>query len=376
MHLVHIARPPRPPHSATVDARPTEPADCIRSFVFWANLAAQEASGDAAASTSPGRVVQRLQGSSESQTYLFAVVDGNSTLGEVSELGLPLIPAVEPSPELDYLGFIHISLPLLEERDGAEIECVLCDLPLPGEPLDGKGQKVAEWMGTKALELARQLGRTVAHVGLLHPPGTDPDYDAMGSTYRELGFTQKHAEHQLVMDIPESPVAALLPAGITARAWPDYDIPEDFINEVMRLLSLASKDAETGDLTVEPIVWTRTRLREAHSRLRSRRGHTLLVALTAEEGNILTLAEMARHEDANPEVCEWTLTVTDRPHRRRGLAQLAKLTALHEVARYWPQARRCYCSVAAKDEAMNAIYRDLGARELSRSSAWELFLKD
>ena len=123
MHLVHIARPPRP-HASAADARSKEPADCIRSFVFWANLAAQEASGDAAASTSPGRVVQRLQGSSESQTYLFAVVDGDSTLGEVSELGLPLIPAVDPSPELDYLGFIHISLPLLEEREAAEIECV------------------------------------------------------------------------------------------------------------------------------------------------------------------------------------------------------------------------------------------------------------
>ena len=125
MHLVHIARPPRPPHSPTTHAQPSEPADCIRSFVFWANLAAQEASGDAAASTSPGRVVQRLQGSSESQTHLFAVVDGDSTLGEVSELGLPLIPSVEPSPELDYLGFIHISLPLLEEREATEIECCL-----------------------------------------------------------------------------------------------------------------------------------------------------------------------------------------------------------------------------------------------------------
>ena len=178
------------------------------------------------------------------------------------------------------------------------------------------------------------------------------------------------------MDIPESPVAALLPAGITARVWQDYDIPEGYLNEVMRLLSLASKDAETGDLTVEPIVWTRARLREAHSRLRSRRGHTLLIALTAEDGSILALTEMARHEDANPEVCEWTLTVTDRPHRRRGLAQLAKLTALHEVAGYWPRVRRCYCSVAAKDAAMNAIYRSLGARELSRSSAWELRLRD
>ena len=376
MHLVHIARPPRPPHSPTAHAQPSEPADCIRSFVFWANLAAQEASGDAAASTSPGRVVQRLQGSSESQTHLFAVVDGDSTLGEVSELGLPLIPAVEPSPELDYLGFIHLSLPLLEERETAEIECVLCDLPLPGQELEEEGQKVAEWMGIKALELARKLGRTIAHVGLLHPPGTDPDYDVMGSVYRQLGFKHRHAERQLVMDIPESPVAALLPAGITSQAWADYDIPESYLDEVMRLLTLASQDAETGDLTVEPIVWTRTRLREAHSRLRSRRGHTLLIALTSEEGKILALAEVARHEDANPEVAEWTLTVTDRPHRRRGLAQLAKLTALHAVARHWPQVRRCYGSVADKDEAMNAIYRRLGARELSRSCAWELRLRD
>ncbi len=35
---------------------------------------------------------------------------------EVGELGFTTIPAVEPSPELDFDGFIHISLPLLEGR--------------------------------------------------------------------------------------------------------------------------------------------------------------------------------------------------------------------------------------------------------------------
>ncbi|MBK4141842.1 GNAT family acetyltransferase [Corynebacterium macginleyi] len=366
MHLVQVARP-----TQIADA---EPADCIRSFVFWANLAAQEASGDAAASTSASRVVHRLQGSGESQTYLFTVVDGPSTLGPVSELGLPQISATAPSPELDYVGFIHISLPLLEERNTAEMECVLCDLPLPGEPLDAKGLKVATWMGNAALKLIQQLGRTIAHVGLLHPPDTAPEYDAMAEVYQSLGFTQRHSERQLAIDIPEQPVAALFPPGLSAAVWRDYDIPGEHIDDVMRLLTVASADADTGTLSAEPIVWSRQRLEEAHQRLQSRRGHTLLVALLDDADDILALTELARHEASDPKVCEWTLTVTDRDHRRQGLAQLAKLTALHEVNRAWPQVRRCYCSVAAGAAAMNALYARLGAREISQSSAWELRL--
>lgn len=366
MHLVQIARPPQ--------VAEAEPADCIRSFVFWANLAAQEASGDAAASTSPSRVVHRLQGSGESQTYLFAVVDGPATLGPVSELGLPQIPATAPSPELDYVGFIHISLPLLEERNAAEIECVLCDLPLPGEPLDAEGQKVATWMGDTALKITQQLGRSVAHVGLLHPPETSPEYDAMAEVYQSLGFTRRHSERQLAIDIPEHPAAALFPTGLSAAVWQDYAIPEAHIDDVMRLLTVASADADTGTLSTEHIVWSRQRLEEAHQRLRSRRGHTLLVALIDDTAGIVALTELARHEAADPEVCEWTLTVTDRDHRRQGLAQLAKLTALREVNQAWPQVRRCYCSVAVGDAAMNALYARLGAREISQSSAWELHL--
>ena len=98
------------------------------------------------------------------------------------------------------------------------------------------------------------------------------------------------------------------------------------------------------------------------------------MALIDDAGGIVALTELARHEAADPEVCEWTLTVTDRDHRRQGLAQLAKLTALHEVNQAWPQVRRCYCSVAAGDAAMNALYARLGAREISQSSAWELHL--
>ena len=52
-----------------------EPSDDLRNFVFMANLAAQEATGDAAASVSVERVFSRLKGSSESDSIMLALVD-------------------------------------------------------------------------------------------------------------------------------------------------------------------------------------------------------------------------------------------------------------------------------------------------------------
>ncbi len=353
-----------PPGSASA-----EPADCLRSFVFDANLAAQEASGDPAASGSPRRVLQRLQGSTESRTYLLGLTD--SALGPAGELGLPVISAAEPSPEIDFDGFIHISLPLLEETENADIECVLAAdlLPLPGEDLEPEALDVTRALAREALRITRQLGRTTAQVGMLYPPDADHTYDPMSQAYLELGFRRKHAERQMFVEIAPTPPV------VGAQVWPDYDIPEELLDDVLRLLTLASTDAVYGDLSVEPIVWTRQRLNEAHARLRSRKAHTLLVGIV-EKGRVVALTELSRHGDADPEVCEWTLTVTDREQRRRGLATRAKQHAQYAVAHHWPDVRRAYCSVAQADPAMNALYKRLGAHVISASSAYELTVEN
>nr|WP_274716966.1 GNAT family N-acetyltransferase [Corynebacterium hesseae] len=165
-------------------------------------------------------------------------------------------------------------------------------------------------------------------------------------------------------------IAATSPV-LGAHVWPDYDIPDALLDDVLRLLTLASTDAVYGDLSVEPIVWTRQRLKEAHARLRSRGAHTLLVGIL-DQGNVVALTELSRHGDADPEVCEWTLTVTDREYRRRGFATRAKQHAQYAVAHHWPTVRRAYCSVAQADPAMNALYARLGAHVISASSAYEL----
>lgn len=367
MQLVHIT--PASPEAG-------EPADCIRAFVFSANLATQEACGDTAASTTPRRVLQSLSGSTEYRGYLFGVVDQPPILGEVSSLGFVSIPAAGPSPELDYRGFINISLPLKEDTANAEIELVLDAeyLPLPGQLLDPAGYELAQWMARTALDLVRQLGRTVVQVGLLHPAGLPPEEDAMAKVYAELGFQMRHREDQLVNEIPTATVSPLVGPGLHAEIWPDYEIPERHLDDVVRLLGVAAQDSYHGQLTVHPAPWDRQRLAQARSRIRVRRAHTLLAALVDDAGKVLALTELARQEDADPQVCEWTLTVTDRAFRGRGLGMLAKLVALDTVRDYWPQVRRAYFSLAAEDAAMSAIYAHLGAKAISGASAWELTL--
>lgn len=369
-HLVQFDSP----SPDVVNAGGWEPSDSVRTFVFMANLAAQEASGDPAASSSPERVVHRLKGSTESRTLLFGVVDGHAPLGEVGELGLPLIPTINSDQPHDFVSFIHLSLPLIEEKDNADIECVLDVefLPMPGEQLDPQGLEVTRWTVAAAQLLAGQLGRTILQTGLLHPAGTPASHDPLAAVFAEAGFEHKHTEQQMQVVLPEHPATPLLPAGLKIEVWPDYDIPDHFIDQVLELLTVASVDSVQGELSTEPIVWTRSRLKEAHGRLRDRKAHTLMVAVIEETTQtVLSLTELGRHGVADPEVSEWTITVTRRDSRRQGYAMLAKLGAINNVHRYWPQVKRTYCSVAQQEPAMNAIYRHLGARGISTSSALE-----
>ena len=171
-------------------------------------------------------------------------------------------------------------------------------------------------------------------------------------------------------------------------------VPARVISDVMQLGITGSATSMTrvlSDLPIAGLTGTlhdRFLVEESHGAAGIARAHVLGHAL----GGLVGLELARRHPPrlGDPGACRPVERAvghrqgvvqrpqprTDRPHRRRGLAQLAKLTALHEVAGYWPRVRRCYCSVAAKDAAMNAIYRSLGARELSRSSAWELRLRD
>ena len=391
LHLVQFA-PPRFPSeptadtpaatsaSATVVAAGSEgftptPSDAVRTFAFMANLYAQEVSGDPAASASPERVLHRLRGSNESQTYIFALIQGSSPLGEVSELGETLIPSTGEIPDYDYAGFIHISTSLLEEKDTADLDFVLDVgfLPLPGEEIDEESSSVASALVHHGLALAQKLGRTTYQASSLHSDDTPADADPFSNVYRQAGFSIKHAERQVRVEVPLETATVLVPTGLSTHSWLDYDIPGRYLDDVIGLLTVASEDSLTGDLSVEPIQWNRTRLAEAHARLRSRKAHTLMVALIDEKsGKVVALTELGRHAGSDPEVAEWTLTVTARERRNQQLASIVKQLALTALREHWPEVERTYASIGFEDAAMNRIFEKLSAEGISRSESWEL----
>src|SRR5699024_10895540 len=165
---------------------------------------------------------------------IFALVEGTQPLGEVSPLGVPYIPSTGECPDYDYAGFIHISVPLLEEKDTADLDLVLDVnfLPLPGQPLDDDAQHVADTLVNHGLDWEQKTARRSLQASSLHADGTPADAAPFCAAYRAAGFNIKHAERQVKVHVPEYPATVLTPAGFSAHAWLDYDIPEDFLDDV------------------------------------------------------------------------------------------------------------------------------------------------
>lgn len=363
-----------------------EPADDLRTFVFMANLAAQQATSDTAAGVSLERVFSRLRGSSESDSILLALVDGELAGAEASTsaLGHPLIPSSVPSsvpadasPLHDILGFTHLSVPLLEERDIVEFEIVLdVDfLPLPGETLTSPARAVIRTLVDAATATTRTLGRRVMQLWLMHPLAEEPGTGPLAETLRELGFDLALTEVQSVIPVPRSRPASL-PRGMRVEVVGDYSVPPHFIDDVLTLLSDASADAPHGRLVTERAVWTPRRLSDVAARVRDRGGRHLLVLLVDADGRAVALTEFMAHAGSAPDVVEQGVTFVAADHRGRGLGLDVKRWGLAAVDEAWPRAGRVYTSNPTDHPAMLRINDKLGREPVSGSSAWQLVLDE
>lgn len=303
MHLAQFAAPlrrrqPQTPQKAQQTHKLLVPSDEIRDFVLAANVAAQDATQDPAASSAPERVVSQLAGSAESATYLFALCEA-PPLGEVSELSYPLISSTDnphecgirghawPGGEPNFVGFIHLTLPLLEDTSIAEIECVLdIDLlPLPGESADEKTKQVTARLLASAEHIASQLGRSRAQITVHHPadhpPDADPFYAAILNSgyHRHLGHIQAYIPAESVTKqghvashSQQADSEAENHPGYRLVTWRDYAIADDYAPQVRELLTVASIDVPSGGMELDPVEWTPTRMEQAAQRLRARGG--------------------------------------------------------------------------------------------------------
>lgn len=364
----------------------TSPADAVRTFVFTANLAAQESSGDTASSVSPERVLHRLKGSEESDSVLLALVDeetGTTTAqDQLSELGYPLLPAVEDGSgdgegePAEYLGFVHLSLPLIEDRHVVEFECVLDVglLPIPGEELSAEGRAVFRRLLDEVEAVARRLNRTTLQVWLMHPAGQEPGEGTFARVLSGRGFLLGLTEIQGVIELADAASSpAPPPAGVACTVVDDYRVPEELTAGVLALMTAASTDVPHGGLDAGTAVWTRERLLAAAARLRDREAQNLMVVLHDGAG-VVALTEFSRHAGSDPAVAEQGVTIVAPRARGRGLGTAVKAAGLGQLRAAWPQVRRVYTSNAVSNAGMRAVNARLGVRAISVSSAWQKVL--
>lgn len=364
-----------------------EAAEVVRGFVFMANLAAQEVTGETGASVSVARALQRLAGSAESDSLLLVLAESVTDSDgydapAVSGLGYPLLSATlapgqpDPAEELEYLGYLHLSLPQLEDRQLVEFECVLdaAHLPVPGQELEPEGYDIYARLLAEAEQLAQQLDRSILQLWQTRPVEPGPGEAAIDTLLETRGYTRGLEELQGLLPLMEiSRQPAPLPAGLTHTVWHDRDLPEPLIDGVLALLRQASLDMPRGVLETEPQIWDRRRLAAAEARRRNTGLEVLLSILYDRQGPV-ALCEIHRHPASEPGTLEQGVTVVLPRARRQGLGFAVKHHACVAAQRRWPRAERIYTSNAASHTAVRAINAALGMRLISEGTTWQKIL--
>lgn len=347
-------------------------SDVVRSFVFLANLAAQEAAGDTGASVSTNRAVQRLAGSTESDALMLVLADGPAADLGRSGYGYPLVPATSaPEPELDIHGFLHFSIPLHEDTDTVEVELVLdaAHQPIPGAEPSAQARQVYLRLLTEAARLVAVMGRQVLQLWETHRPAATAPFAA---ELTASGYAAALCETQGVIELRGLPTAAPTP-GVSVVVLPDRRPPEELLPGVLELLRLASVDVPRGQLRSEPQEWSAQRLAESEAHRRDT-GVEVLLAVLIDATGPAALCEIHRHPASEPGTIEQGVTIVHPRVRGRGLGHQVKCQALTAARQCWPGTQRVFTSNALVNLGMLAVNRALGIREISRATAWQLVL--
>lgn len=282
--------------------------------------------------------------------------------------------ATEDPADADWVeaaGWVRINRPLIDDPDSASLDIVLdADLqPLPGQPLSPEARTLVDALLEHAEREAGGVSqaRRILHTAHMHPAGggtVDCDYCAVLKT---RGYRPVHEEIQQV-----------LPA--RTRAWTDHglkvhqvvgtDFPGELLPGIIELQDLAARDVPRGALSTTPAPWSPERLREQSQRVRAA-GTRLYTVLLADEGRLFAMTSMSIPPGANPQNAEQGLSIVRPEFRGRGLGTTLKAACLELLLTHEPQVARVATSNAVDNQAMLAVNRAFGAREISRTTLWE-----
>ena len=350
-----------------------EPGDQVRSFVFMSNLAAQEASGDPDMSVSVERIITDLAGSPELVSRLFV-----ATHDDPVELGATVPADGEEEPWVQAEGWVKINLPLVDDPDSAAIEIVLDagHQPLPGEDLTPEATMLVDALLTHAETTAGAApwSRRILHTAHMHPPAPTAGCDHCAVLER-AGYRRAHEEIQQVLDLGSLPTGrgTLDSGGFNIHRVTGTSFPESLIAGIVELQDIAATDVPHGNLTTDPARWSPRRLAQQSDRI-NRTGTQLVTVIITDMDGVVAFSTISLPPGANPEAAEQGLTIVHPRARGQRLGHRVKLACLDLLHETHPRVRRVATSNAVDNQAMLAINRALGAREVSRTTLWEKVL--
>jgi GNAT superfamily N-acetyltransferase len=259
------------------------------------------------------------------------------------------------------VGAAVLSLPRRGNAHLAEIEL---GVP-PGARHHGVGRAMFEHLR----DVARQEGRTslaatVDVAGAGSPLAASPG----GRFALANGFTPKHTEFRLVLELPVAEqklraleeTAAMRAGNYRLVGWAGVP-PRDVIEQLARLHTLMDADVPAGKLSREATAWDAERVLRTLER-RIEQGYRVVTTLISEQGGEPAgYTTMLVMDDEGRDVLQDNTFVL-RSCRGRGLGTLEKIANLRLLAAQAPQARHVHTWTAEVNDAMRTVNERLGFR--------------
>ncbi|AKK06140.1 hypothetical protein CMUST_09115 [Corynebacterium mustelae] len=358
-----------------------DPSEALLSFIFSANLAAQDVSGDTATSTSAGAVIESLKENPQSATVILAAVSDSPTLAgcAISPLKYPIISAYQGStaPSLfdaNLLGFIEASVPLQAHTNGIDCDVILGAeiAPIPGQI--GDETETEHWLTllNQTKELVKRVNRKVVRLWHSVPLNADEMNPRFTQAVTKAGFSLVHDETHGYIPVATKRGTAvpLLPEGYSFYCFSDLKPAPEMVPGILALFDAANTDIPVGAIEVSPQPWTNERLEQAQATLRRKANEKITMVLLKDRLPI-GFSDVTRLADSDPTVADQGHTLIDANYRGNGLGKLLKEAILITAANQWPELERVFTSTADSNAAMCRINNNLGFTPLNRTQVYQ-----
>ncbi len=172
---------------------------------------------------------------------------------------------------------------------------------------------------------------------------------------------------------------SLVESGIDGRRS-DYEIitwvdraPDQFVEDVARLVGRMSTDTPRGDSTWQTEVWDPSRWREKEDDALHAGRRRLATGAVDRNGHLVAFTDIGVYVQ-DPSVAEQWNTIVDPDHRGHRLGLATKVANLRNLRREVPGTRRLQTWNANENSRMIAINQLLGFKAVERVDEFQLVL--